>query len=110
MRYTINERNHIDVALLVAAWIWLMIALLYSLNNNGQALFSRAGGVLFLFAVIIEYRHIIMIKENDAKIEKLATASDRYRWSSTWKATGLLAHFSILTGVLVWIFGDMLLP
>ena len=110
MSYTINERNHIDMALLLAAWIWLLISLLYSLNNTGQTLFSRAGGVLFLFAVIVECRHVIMVRENDTKLEKLATAPYKYRWSATWKAAGLLAHFSILTGGLVWALGDIVLP
>ena len=110
MSYTITERNHIDMVLLLAAWIWLVISLPYSLSNTGQTLFSRAGGVLFLFSVIVEIRHIFMVRENDEKMEKLATAADKYRWSATWMATGLLAHFSILTGGLVWAFGDMLLP
>jgi hypothetical protein len=77
-------------------------------STANYQLFSRAGSVLVLFAVVVEYRRLPLHQERLEKGEILASGYVRYKkWSGTFQIIGVIAHISIILGTLIAGYGDI---
>ena len=107
---SIKEKCYIDFALLGIGWGWLMFSYLISTFKNDPLIFSRAGSIVVLFAVIVEYRHM-SLRQRAYKESgwDFSGSVGQYNWSKGFKRLGLLSHITAVFGTLVWGYGDILI-
>ncbi len=101
-----------DIILLGIAYGILSISLWHSwVFNDGQWL-QRSGSLVVIFGVILEYRFFIV----QQKLNEIAQAStkhygaqpEKYRLPKSRRVIGVLTHFTLLLGTLLWGYGDLL--
>lgn len=102
-----------SLVILIVAWIVALSTLVTDVLGYTQnlALFGRAGAVLTLCAVVLEYK--ISIKgQNDSTYKEggpisLGAVGRAVLLTDSEKRMRYFAHISVILGTLIWGFGDL---
>ena len=94
------------LVLILIAWFAGALGLVLGLLL-GPHWFSRFGALVVLFAAAAEYQ--LLQLEFDALYSRLASENAAHLSPSVWQQRKKwLAHITLIVGILIWGFGDLL--
>jgi hypothetical protein len=108
-----NQRSiKVPIVLITMAWLFTMCSL-YLEYLYGQNLFSRSGAMMVLFSMIAEY-NLLAVRDNYhneklqllSKGEKINFKKIHPKKSHQYLET--IAHITVITGTIIWGYGDLL--
>lgn len=102
-----------SLVILICAWVVALSTLVTDVLGYTQrlAMFGRAGAVLTLCAVVLEYRISTKGQSDSAYKEddpvSLGTVGKAVLLTDSEKRVRYFAHISVIMGTLMWGFGDL---
>ncbi|MDN3520299.1 hypothetical protein [Halomonas ramblicola] len=104
------EATLVEAAMMLLAVVPVMISAYASLVTGDGQWFQRSGALMVLFSIGVEYHR--------SKVQCYATGNTGTRSAVThilvasvrrfWKAVPFVCYLSIVTGTLIWSYGDLL--
>ncbi len=102
--------NLIDSVLLLIAFGWGVLGLIWACKFDNGLWFSRSGSVIVLLCVIVEFR-LGTLRQLGYKTAQRAFPHDIVSSGMLpihKKLIELIAHVQIIIGTLIWGYGDLL--
>lgn len=109
-----QKTSYLPVVFLTTSWICVLISL-YLEAIWGQALFSRSGSLMVLFAIMAEYN--LLKVRNGYHRDQLKTYAakkqvnfDHIHPSINHQYQETAAHITVVVGTIIWGYGDIFFP
>lgn len=99
-----------EYALLFLGVSWSLTSYFYSISGEQSTWFARSGAILVLFAIIVEYRlnKMVQAEINNANISAGFNIPAGIRVPRANSSLAIVSHVAVLSGTIIWAYGDLM--
>ncbi len=100
-----------EVVLLSIAFVWVLFSYFFPFTNEETMWFARSGSIMVGISVIVEFRLTVRHKKriNTSLFMASTGVGTTTRSTKEQKLIGNIAHFFIISGTIIWGYGDLII-